>query len=173
MLTKILFFHCQRGHINFRHVIHDFHIGTFDNDPYLEDDSPALDQLKKISYEISPKSFICLTRPQYKIRKANRVTVSDRIYKAPFSKGFVDVIGPFPVGVGGARYILVVRDEYSNYGLAGALNRNSSSSYIPKISTWRLIARDLDWKIEWLHFDAGSIGLDANFRRLLDSVDIS
>ena len=166
----ILFFHSQRGHINFRHVIHDFRHGIFDSDPYLEKDILIIDRLRVISHSVPPSAFICVTCPQYKVRKANRVTVSNRIYKAPFTKGYVDVIGPFPLGVGDARYILVFRDEYSNYGLAVVMKENSSSADLPRLTAWRLFARDLDWKMEKLHFDAGSIGLDSSFRRALEGL---
>ena len=80
----VLFFHNQRGHVNFRHIINDFRNGIFDEDPYLNSDRKFLDQLKAKSYTISPNTFICVACPQYKIRKAKRKTISDRIYTAPF-----------------------------------------------------------------------------------------
>jgi hypothetical protein len=97
----ILFFHVQRGHINFKHVIDDFRHDVYDEDPYLEKDQEYLEKLKAISHNVSPTSFLCVTCPQYKSKKKGRVTVSNRIPIAPFKKGYVDVIGPFPVGWGG------------------------------------------------------------------------
>ena len=169
----ILFFHVQRGHINFRHVIDDFRNGVFDDDPYLEGDQEYLERLKVVSHDVSPMSFLCVTCPQYKSKKKGRVTVSNRIPVAPFKKGYVDVIGPFPVGWGDARYVLIFRDEYSNYGLASALKTNSSEAYKGPITAWRLYARDLGFQMETLHFDAGSVGADADFRRYLDSLGVS
>jgi len=169
----ILYFHQQRGHPNFRHIIDDFRRGVFDDDPYLQDDIPYLDKLRAISYKIPPSSFVCLTCPGYKIRKANMVRQSNRQLDKPMAKGYIDAIGPFPVGYGDARYVLVYRDEHSNFGLGAILVDNISSEYKPAITAWRLQARDDGWAMEKLHFDAGSIGLDKNFREFLDSLDIS
>jgi hypothetical protein len=89
------------------------------------------------------------------------------------AKGYVDAIGPFPIGYGDAKYILVYRDEQSNFGLGAVLMDNASAEYKPAISAWRLQARDDGWSMNKLHFDAGSIALDANFREFLNSLDIS
>jgi len=169
----ILYFHQQRGHPNFRHIIDDFKNGVFDDDDYLSRDRPYLYRLRAMATLVPPDSFVCLNCPGYKIRKSKLIRRSNRVLSHPMAKGYIDAIGPFPIGYGDARYILIYRDEQSNYGLGAVLTENISSKYKPPISAWRLQARDDGWSMDKLHFDAGSISLDTNFREFLTSLDIS
>ena len=112
----ILYFHQQRGHPNFRHIINDFKAGVYDDDEYLSCDRSYMAKLRAMTSQVPPDSFICLTCPGYKIRKSKQIRQSNRVLSHPMAKGYIDAIGPFPIGYGDARYILVYRDEQSNYG---------------------------------------------------------
>lgn len=174
----ILELHLLKGHRNFQAVIAEFRVGAYDDDPQLLSKfSPEdLDKLKLLSTgNLSHKQFDCLDCKIEKIRSKDRKKISSRpIRGIPMRRGYVDIVGPFPPGVGGTRYYFLYICDDSSYGLIeGSTDKEYQATIKPTISAWRLHARDQGWKMEQLHFDADQIFLNRQLQEWLASLEVS
>jgi transposase InsO family protein len=110
-----------------------------------------------------------------KIRAAKpKKNTTSRKNMMPFQRGYVDAVGPFPLGVGDNEffYIYVCDDTYFGLVEAGK-GRDFEKDIKPVVTAWRLEARDNGWNMEQLHFDSDPIFLSAEFQEWLGTLDIN
>ena len=173
----ILWAHLKLNHINFQDVIFNIENGALDG-PEHEDLRDGFDPEKwhDIKWAIghtSPKQFSCTDCTMCKIIAHNKKMVSQRQdYFGPLSRGHVDAVGVFPVGVGGKKWAILYRCDDSQFAKV-AFTSDLSHDQLTKIfQHWRFEANETGWKMRRLHFDAGSVFTSEKFQDALASMEV-
>ena len=96
----------------------------------------------------------CHTCKQVKSRKAPVNKKSDRQSQKPFELVHADIVGPFKATVGGAKYFLLIVDDYSRFTFCYLLKEKREA--FQKFRDWvHMIERRFNHKVAQLQTDRG------------------
>ncbi|CAB1098674.1 unnamed protein product [Ectocarpus sp. CCAP 1310/34] len=94
----------------------------------------------------------------------------------PFGRVFIDLTGPYPPSTGGARYCMMVVDDYSNVGWTLFLADKSGSTLSGAFRAWYVDNKQLAMAHGGLgvaRFDNGTEFTNAEFRHLLSELGVA
>ena len=173
----IIFLHTTLGHHNFQEIFQNFQNGVYDNLEFITNQfsKQQLSTLKEVSHKTSYQQFSCFDCIMCNIKAKKHTKVSSKTkLNIPMRKCYVDIVGPFPIGVGNIRYVFLLIDEDSNFSLISpTAGRDVDKEIKPAIHAWRLHARDNGWQMQILHMDSDAIFKKQEFQQFLNGLDIN
>ena len=173
----IIYIHTTFGHHSFQQIFTDFQSGQYDDLDFIKQQftSEQLSNLKAVSHKTSYKKFSCFDCIMCNIRAKNHQKTSSKpIHNIPMRKGYMDIVGPFPIGVGNIRYAFLLIDEDSDFALVSpTVGRDVDKEIKPAIHAWRLHSRDNGWQMQILHMDSDTIFKKQEFQQWLNGLEIN
>jgi hypothetical protein len=173
----IIYIHTTFGHHSFQQIFTDFQSGQYDDLDFIKQQftSEQLSNLKAVSHKTSYKQFSCFDCIMCNIRAKNHQKTSSKpIHNIPMRKGYMDIVGPFPIGVGNIRYAFLLIDEDSDFALVSpTVGRDVDKEIKPAIHAWRLHSRDNGWQMQILHMDSDTIFKKQEFQQWLNGLEIN
>ena len=124
----------------------------------------------------------CATAKAIK-RTVPKVVNSSRKSSGPFQRIFIDLAGGYPKSTGGAKYLIQLLDDYTNFGWTVFLGDKSSPTVVRAFRTWYGSVKQLmgvhgevrcvltDNGTEWVNEDFRTMLVDLGIARELTAVD--
>ena len=116
-------------------------------------------------------------------RAIPKVVDSSRMSSRPFQRIFVDLAGGYPKSTGGAKYLMQLVDDYTNFGWTVFLGDKSGPTVVRAFRTWYASVKHLvavhgevgcvltDNGTEWVNEDFRTLLVDLGIGRELTAVD--
>ena len=116
-------------------------------------------------------------------RIVSKVVDSSRKSSRPFQRIFMDLAGGYPKSTGGAKYLMQLLDDYTNFGWTVFLGDKSGPTVVRAFRTWYASAKQLmgvhgevrrvltDDGTEWVNDDFWTMLVDLGIARELTVVD--
>ena len=116
-------------------------------------------------------------------RTVSKVVDSSRKSSRPFQRIFMDLADGYPNSTGGAKCLMQLLDDYTNFGWTVFLGNKSDPTVVRTFRTWYASVKQLmgvhgevrcvltDNGTEWVHEDFRTLLMDLGIARELTAVD--